>query len=94
MPHYFLDAANNATELPFADLDSVQSILNTMPTLAPYEPSCSDPRIGLRNFGRVGRGLQDSAPPSETGVAECRGAGILNVGRGIFLLHATPVVLE
>ena len=88
MPHYLLDAANNATELPFADLDSVQSILNTMPTLAPGT------RIGLRNFGRVGRGLQDSAPPSETGVAECRGAGILNVGRGIFLLHATPVVLE
>jgi hypothetical protein len=29
MPHYLLDAANNATELPFADLDSVQSILNT-----------------------------------------------------------------
>lgn len=38
MPHYFLDAANNATELPFADLDSVQSILNTMPTLAPEAP--------------------------------------------------------
>ena len=38
MPHYLLDAANNATELPFADLDSVQSILNTMPTLAPEAP--------------------------------------------------------
>lgn len=89
MPHYFLDAANNATELPFADLDSVQSILNTMPTLAPEAPV-----LACEIFGRVGRGLQDSAPPSETGVAECRGAGILNVGRGIFLLHATPVVLE
>ena len=54
MPHYLLDAANNATELPFADLDSVQSILNTMPTLAPEAPV-----------------LQDSAPPSETGVVEC-----------------------
>lgn len=38
MPHYLLDAANNATELPFADLDSIQSILNTMPTLAPEAP--------------------------------------------------------
>jgi hypothetical protein len=38
MPHYLLDAANNATELPFTDLDSVQSILNTMPTLAPEAP--------------------------------------------------------
>lgn len=88
MPHYFLDAANNATELPFADLDSVQSILNTMPTLAPEAPVLACEILD------AWAGLQDSAPPSETGVAECRGAGILNVGRGIFLLHATPVVLE
>lgn len=86
MPHYLLDAANNATELPFADLDSVQSILNTMPTLAPEAPvlACEildawaeDCRILRRRPKLVLLNVE-----------------ILNVGKGIFLLHATPVVLE
>lgn len=33
MPHYLLNAANNATELPSADLDNIQSILTAVPTL-------------------------------------------------------------
>lgn len=33
MPHYLLDAANDATELPSADLDNIQSVLRTTPTL-------------------------------------------------------------
>lgn len=32
MPHYLLDAANDATELPSADLDNIQSVLRTTPT--------------------------------------------------------------
>lgn len=34
MPHYLLDAANDAIELPSADLDNIHSILRTTPTLA------------------------------------------------------------
>lgn len=33
LPHYLLNAANNATELPSADLDNIQSILTAVPTL-------------------------------------------------------------
>lgn len=38
MPHYLLDAANDATELPSADLDNIQSVLRTTPTLDSEAP--------------------------------------------------------
>lgn len=38
MPHYLLNAANDATELPSADLDNIQSVLRTTPTLDSEAP--------------------------------------------------------
>lgn len=40
MPHYLLDAANDATELPSADLDNIQSVLRTTPTLVIRKRPC------------------------------------------------------
>ena len=54
MPHYLLDAANDATELPSADLDNIQSVLRTTPTLDSEATvlACEDCRI-LRRRPRL-----------------------------------------
>ena len=38
MPHFLLDSANNGTKLPSADLESVQSVLSSMPAFASEAP--------------------------------------------------------